>query len=965
MSTCCEADVKRISSPRLCSQSGLMPELFISQCAALVGEDQPLCPDLPELDLSELDVSDLDADDFLGGLKWYSDQSEIISNQYNNESTNLFEKIDEESEATLLAVLTESLDSIPVDEDGLPSFEALAEGDAGSSSEQSCRSAPDESPPASESEEPSLLKKLLLAPANVQLSYSQYIGGDAQTRMAANQRIRPGNAVTKIESPLNGKPRGVPPPLGRATRRPCSELLKYLTASDDTLHTKVQRASRSRAGDASSSSPSSSSSSSLSSFASSSSSSSSSSKKKSSQSSSSSSSSASSSSQQPEQRQHQQQQQHQEQEPQQHHHHHHQHQEHYHRHHHYQQQHQPGESKAAGEGGVPGECAGRRRRRTHGADTTGQSEPTPPALIAPVFPELECRPTREDGGLPAKPTTLLLPLTPESPSDHKESPFENKTIDRTLSVELSGTPGLTPPTTPPHKVNQESPFKTSVKSQLSSCASAALVGTGAHCSGPAPCFLAVGPMKKGPEETELFAQLCKVPFLPSTGGEERRGKRPAPRLFGDHDYCQFASGKRNHTLCLGLMESNLSGWRDSVGLPCPAFFSSSSASQLPMLSSTDQALPLNKEEGQLEQPSHIRPATTSRKLLQDKDIRAELNKHFGHPKQAIYSEGVKAIPLVSENGHSGEEDYNDIPGSTWPNLPLESVWDDSEEESDRLFYPWEGSQLDLLFGDSPSGSPSSCSPSRSSVSPPVTRASCSCSCWPRSASPSQSRSRSSSASHVPRRHSRSRSRSPRSCSSSRMLHFGDTSSYKARTPRSPHTQCRAQSRSPPTRRPRCNSHSPGYVMLLKVLIIKYCTEVQCPPLTSPALLSHGQEERRVLYVGRLRSDITWVELKRRFEVFGEMEECTVNLREDGDSFGFITYRYPRDAVAALENGHTLRRSKEPHFELCFGGQKQFCKENYTDLDSHCEDFDPASTKSKYDTMDFDSLLQEAQSSLRR
>lgn len=26
-------------------------------------------------------------------------------------------------------------------------------------------------------------------------------------------------------------------------------------------------------------------------------------------------------------------------------------------------------------------------------------------------------------------------------SDHKESPFENKTIDRTLSVELSGTPG--------------------------------------------------------------------------------------------------------------------------------------------------------------------------------------------------------------------------------------------------------------------------------------------------------------------------------------------------------------------------------------------------------------------------------------------------------------------------------------------------------------------------------------------
>jgi len=63
----------------------------LSQCAALVGEDQPLCPDLPELDLSELDVSDLDADTFLGGLKWYSDQSEIISSQYGNEASNLFE----------------------------------------------------------------------------------------------------------------------------------------------------------------------------------------------------------------------------------------------------------------------------------------------------------------------------------------------------------------------------------------------------------------------------------------------------------------------------------------------------------------------------------------------------------------------------------------------------------------------------------------------------------------------------------------------------------------------------------------------------------------------------------------------------------------------------------------------------------------------------------------------------------
>ncbi|TWW63170.1 Peroxisome proliferator-activated receptor gamma coactivator 1-alpha [Takifugu flavidus] len=126
-----------------------------------------------------------------------------------------------------------------------------------------------------------------------------------------------------------------------------------------------------------------------------------------------------------------------------------------------------------------------------------------------------------------------------------------------------------------------------------------------------------------------------------------------------------------------------------------------------------------------------------------------------------------------------------------------------------------------------------------------------------------------------------------------------------------------------------------------------------------------QEERRVVYVGRLRSDCTRTELKRRFEVFGEIEECAVNLRDDGDNFGFITYRYTCDAFAALENGHTLRRSNEPQFELCFGGQKQFCKSHYTDLDSHSDDFDPASTKSKYDSLDFDSLLREAQRSLRR
>lgn len=47
------------------------------------------------------------------------------------------------------------------------------------------------------------------------------------------------------------------------------------------------------------------------------------------------------------------------------------------------------------------------------------------------------------------------------------------------------------------------------------------------------------------------------------------------------------------------------------------------------------------------------------------------------------------------------------------------------------------------------------------------------------------------------------------------------------------------------------------------------------------LAFNDQEERRVLYVGRLRSDSTRSELKRRFEVFGEIEECAINLKHNG------------------------------------------------------------------------------------
>ncbi|XP_029522789.1 peroxisome proliferator-activated receptor gamma coactivator 1-alpha-like isoform X4 [Oncorhynchus nerka] len=936
-----------------CNQDSVWREL---ECAALVGEDQPLCPDLPELDLSELDVSDLDADSFLGGLKWYSDQSEIISSQYGNEASNLFEKIDEENEANLLAVLTETLDSIPVDEDGLPSFEALADGDVTNASDQSCPSTPDGSPRTPEPEEPSLLKKLLLAPANSQLSYNQYIGDKAQNHATSNHRIRPPPAVVKTEISWNSKPRGGCPQQSRLVRRPCTELLKYLTATDDILlQTKASEAKSAWGGGgkdkggllgASSSSSSPSSTTSFSSLSSSSSSIAS--KKKS--------SSSSVVSQ--------------------------------------QQQQQPHHQRA-------------------------------------------------------KPTTLPLPLTPESPNDHKGSPFENKTIERTLSVEISGTPGLTPPTTPPHKVSQENPFKASIKTKLSSCSPSALACKRARLSEAQPCRPLAPtsvPGRKGPEQTELYAQLSKASTaLPTsvvaatTGGckEERccgNNKRSVqPRCYGDHDYCQStatstkqdpAAGANtnaaNATVTMttttttplkpnpGVAEDRHVECKDSAMPPSSSSSSStsppsSSSSLAKQLQQQQSSSPVGKEaRGQdrtpitqdkphpPQTPEGDQHSASRKQPLRDQDIRAELNKHFGRPQQAIYSQGEKGEEVVVEEGRrgggemagalqtpkespAGYENYPKLPssgsGSTGYLHPGLSPFHEELEGQGvegHFLYPWEGIPLDLLFEScSPSCSLSSCSPSRGSVSPPSSLLlSPRHFHWPHSGSPSSrshSRSRSRSSSSHQRR--RSLSSSPDGRPSSRSRHNMDSSTLRSRTHKGPHSQ----SRSPLSRRPRYDSYEEYQHECLKRE--EYRQDYQKREFERAEQRERQREkaieERRVVYVGRLRSDSTRTELKRRFEVFGEIEECAVNLRDDGDNFGFITYRYTCDAVAALENGHTLRRSNEPQFELCFGGQKQFCKSNYTDLDSHSDDFDPASTKSKYDSMDFDSLLKEAQCSLRR
>ncbi|XP_073691705.1 peroxisome proliferator-activated receptor gamma coactivator 1-alpha isoform X2 [Garra rufa] len=923
-----------------CNQDSVWREL---ECAALVGEDQPLCPDLPELDLSELDVSDLDADSFLGGLKWYSDQSEIISSQYGNEASNLFEKIDEENEANLLAVLTETLDSIPVDEDGLPSFEALADGDVTNASDQSCPSTPDGSPRTPEPEEPSLLKKLLLAPANSQLSYNQYPGGKAQNHAASNQRIRPTPAVAKTENPWNSKPRGSCP--NRSVRRPCTELLKYLTSSDEAFQSKAREAKSTWTGCAkdrggactsscsSSSSPSSSSTSSFSSLSSCSSSTAS--KKKT--------SSASPSSQQQQQQ--------------------------------LAVQAQRGESQAAGTCSVAGEGAGKWRRCTQ------REHSAPVALSRGGGCGHAC--SGEEG----RPPGLQPGVDPGSLaaarfiSDHKGSPFENKTIERTLSVEICGTPGLTPPTTPPHKASQENPFKVSLKNKLSSCSPSALTSKRPRLSNGGSCPQPTsGSIRKGPEQTELYAQLSKASSTMPLGGlEERRGKRPMPRVFGDHDYCQSTSTKRDSTTTAAAVTGPTEGrhveCKDS-NMPTSSTSTSSLSSTSPSSSSLArqlQGLSPKAQEACPDTDAHrqdhdstsgskasVDSSSAGRKLLRDQEIREELNKHFGKPQQAFYSGVVGEQKGIRprEDSDSGDEYPGLLDDYIHPGLPN---FEDLEVGRERLLYLGEGSPLELLLEGSPSCSPSSSSFSWSSVSPPSTQLSPQHLRWPRSIS----RSRSSSH-HRRRSLSRSpysRSESPDSRSPSCSPHNMDDSTFIPRIYRSP----QSQTHSIFGRRPRYDSYEEYQHERLKREEYRRDYEKrECERAEQrERQRQKAIEERRVVYVGRLRTNSTRTELKRRFEVFGEIEECTVNLRHDGDNFGFITYRYTCDALAALENGHTLRRLNEPHFELCLGGQKQYSKSNYTDLDSHSDDFDPASTKSKYDSMDFDSLLREAQYSLRR
>lgn len=123
-------------------------------------------------------------------------------------------------------------------------------------------------------------------------------------------------------------------------------------------------------------------------------------------------------------------------------------------------------------------------------------------------------------------------------------------------------------------------------------------------------------------------------------------------------------------------------------------------------------------------------------------------------------------------------------------------------------------------------------------------------------------------------------------------------------------------------------------------------------------------ERRVVYVGRIRRSMTHSELRERFSQFGEVECVSLHFRDRGDHYGFVTFYNMEDAFAAIDNGGKLRKPDELPFDICFGGRRQFCNSNYSDLDAN-RDPNLSPAKSRFEDLDFDVLLKQAQRGVKR
>ncbi|XP_045675119.1 peroxisome proliferator-activated receptor gamma coactivator 1-beta isoform X1 [Phyllostomus hastatus] len=475
--------------------------------------------------------------------------------------------------------------------------------------------------------------------------------------------------------------------------------------------------------------------------------------------------------------------------------------------------------------------------------------PQVPALESPC--ESGCGDTDEDAScllLPARdsPRCLMLTLSQSDP------PFGKKSFEQTLTVELCGTAGLTPPTTPPYKPTEEDPFKPDIKHSPGKDIAPSLPTMKGLQLGAATGAAHKLP-KKPPERSELLSHLRHAVAQPASQAGQ---KRPFSCSFGDHDYCQVLKPEG------ALQRKVLRSWE-----PAGVHLEDWSQQGAPQAKTQASGREENSSCG-------ARAPPKDSLLLRDHEIRASLTKHFGLLETALEDEDLASCK-------SPEYD---------------TVFEDSSSSSGESSFLLEEEEED---NDEDSG-----------VSPPRSD-------------------------HCPYQ-------SPPSKASRQLCSRSRSSSGSS--------SCRSW--SPAIRRTfRCESRGP------------------CSDGTPSVRHARKQREKaigegRVVYVRNLSSDMSSLELKRRFEVFGEIVECQVLTRSKrGEKHGFITYRCSEHAALSLRNGAALRKHNEPSFQLSYGGLRRFCWPRYTDYDSNSEEALPASVKNKYEAMDFDSLLKEAQQSL--
>lgn len=106
------------------------------------------------------------------------------------------------------------------------------------------------------------------------------------------------------------------------------------------------------------------------------------------------------------------------------------------------------------------------------------------------------------------------------------------------------------------------------------------------------------------------------------------------------------------------------------------------------------------------------------------------------------------------------------------------------------------------------------------------------------------------------------------------------------------------------------------------------------------------EQRRVVYVGKLPNNFTEHQLKDLFRSHGDIEKVSLHFRSSKDNYGFVTFKDKGDATRCLEVTNQIH---DFPFEVCYGGRREFCKEEYADLDGiteQIEEYGPATVRNE-------------------